>query len=264
MNRKHFYAIIVVVIILAAVAAVVILKSSAGSNIKLGQSAVGAYELQQLQATANNSTLANLVSVGSANNFPVKISGQPLIVNGKPVLVYIGADYCPYCAITRWGLILALMRFGNFTNLQYMLSSPTDVYPNTPTFTFYNSSYESSYINFTGTEYQTRTGAPLENLTPLETSIMAHFNGPPGGGFPFTDFGNLTVQDGAEASPGLINKYNWTQITTMLNDPQSPVSKAIVGSADVFTVQICEMTNNTPASVCGQPYLQNMKKFLSG
>jgi len=32
-------------------------------------------------------------------------------------VVYIGAEYCPYCAVERWPLIVALNRFGTLTNL---------------------------------------------------------------------------------------------------------------------------------------------------
>ena len=264
MKKKVFYAIIAIAIIFAAVVAVVILKSQNTSNTTFTSTPVSAFELQQLRAVANNNTLAESVLVGSASNFPTQLAATPLIINGSPAVFYAGADYCPYCAVTRWGLILALMRFGNFTNLHYMISSGTDVDPNTPTFTFYNSSYTSPYLAFLGVEYQTRSGALLQNFTPLETNIMDHFNGPPKGGFPFIDFGNISMQSGAEASPLLLANSNWTQITAMLNDPHSPVSQAIIGSADVFTAQMCMMTNNTPASVCKQQYAENTEKFLSG
>ena len=36
----------------------------------------------------------------------------------KPELLYIGAEYCPYCAASRWPLIIALSRFGTFKGLR--------------------------------------------------------------------------------------------------------------------------------------------------
>lgn len=83
----------------------------------------------------------------------------------KPEVLYIGAGYCPFCAAERWSLIVALGRFGAFTNLHLAQSSGTDIYPNTPTFTFYGSSYHSNYLDFepveeTGQDQQTRLQAP--------------------------------------------------------------------------------------------------------
>jgi hypothetical protein len=62
---------------------------------------------------------------------------------GKPLVVYIGAEYCPYCAVERWPLIVALSRFGTLKNLGPSRSAADDVYPLTPSFTFVGSSYES-------------------------------------------------------------------------------------------------------------------------
>ena len=40
-----------------------------------------------------------------------------LTANGKPEMLYMGAEYCPYCAAERWAMIVALSRFGTFTGL---------------------------------------------------------------------------------------------------------------------------------------------------
>jgi hypothetical protein len=32
-------------------------------------------------------------------------------------MLYIGAEYCPYCAAERWPLVMALSKFGTFSNL---------------------------------------------------------------------------------------------------------------------------------------------------
>jgi hypothetical protein len=59
-------------------------------------------------------------------NTEQRTSGSPYLSNGKPVVLYIGAEFCQYCAIERWALIMALMRFGNFTSLHYMTSAPSE------------------------------------------------------------------------------------------------------------------------------------------
>ena len=44
------------------------------------------------------------VGLGAVDTLPKAITGQPaLTADGKPLVVYIGAEYCPYCAAQRWG-----------------------------------------------------------------------------------------------------------------------------------------------------------------
>jgi Domain of unknown function (DUF929) len=83
--------------------------------------------------------------VTSYNPAPVKaISGAPLTQNAKPEMCYIGAEFCTYCAELRWSMAVALSRFGTFTTpLRGIHSSPSDVFPNTATLTFYQSRYTS-------------------------------------------------------------------------------------------------------------------------
>ena len=47
-------------------------------------------------------------------------------LNGKPALLYIGSEGCPYCGMQRWGLIVVLARFGKFSNLHLMQSLWTE------------------------------------------------------------------------------------------------------------------------------------------
>ena len=49
--------------------------------------------------------------------------GAALTANGKPEMLYMGAEYCPYCAAERWAMIVALSRFGTFSGLATMHSA---------------------------------------------------------------------------------------------------------------------------------------------
>src|ERR1700722_14197678 len=97
---------------------------------------------------------------------PTKGTNAILTSGGKPEIVYVGAEYCPYCAAERWALTAALSRFGTFSNLHYIHSSSTDVYPSTPTLTFYKSTYTSKYVDFQPVEIQgTTEGKALQTPT---------------------------------------------------------------------------------------------------
>ena len=75
-------------------------------------------------------------------------SNKVLLVGGKPEVLFIGAEYCPYCAAERWALVMALSKFGTFSNVMGVISSSTDVNANTPTFSLYHSGYTSPYLSF--------------------------------------------------------------------------------------------------------------------
>ena len=67
-------------------------------------------------------------------------------------MLFIGSEYCPFCAAQRWAMVNAFSRFGTFTGLTTTHSSSTDADPNTPTLTFYGSKYTSNYISLTTVE----------------------------------------------------------------------------------------------------------------
>src|SRR6266542_1300741 len=94
---------------------------------------------------------------------PVELpAGTPSLTKaGLPRVVYVGAEYCPYCAAERWPVVIALSRFGSFSNLGLAHSSSTDAFPNTSTFTFHGATYHSQYLGFDGIETETSQRAPL-------------------------------------------------------------------------------------------------------
>lgn len=256
MNKKAIYAVVVIVIIAVAVSLVYINSTSGSALDSYIGMAVPQTQISQLQSIALNTTLANKVGAGIVTPYPSPInSNNVTMVNGKPAVIFVGADYCPYCALTRWGLIIALMRFGTINSLHYMLSSSTDKFPNTPTFTFYNSSYSSDIISFLPAEIANRSGAPLQTMSQLQNAAAVAYD--PGGGVPFIDFGNKSVQVGipSSISPGFLDGKNWAQIIAQMQEPNTTISQTVIGQANIFTAEICEINNFTPSSVCSQPYI---------
>ncbi len=264
-SKKMLYGIIaVVVIVIIAVALYLNSSGPAGkADIAFDDAPVSSAYLSQMYSVANNMALAEDVGLGSASGYPTPAdSNISLTQNGLPAVIYVGADYCPFCAATRWGLILALMRFGNFSKLHYMTSSATDYAPNTATFTFYNSSYSSTLIEFLPVETLTNTYKPLQNMSSLQSLVFNKYDSnntaipaDDRGAIPFIDFGNYSVQVGSEFSPIAINPYNWDQILAFLKNPNSTETQAIIGEANMFTAQICTIDGNKPSNVCSQKFI---------
>jgi hypothetical protein len=168
-----------------------------------------------------------------------------------PNSFFLGAEYCPFCAATRWGVILALSRFGHFNQLYEMASSTEDYAPNSPTFTFYLSTYSSPFLAFTGYEDE---GPTMQVLDPpphaIQVLVNKYDSSEGGESFPFMDVGNLTFILGSAFDPSSISGRNRNEIANHLRVTSDPVTKAIVASANYLSAGICASDGEKPATVC--------------
>lgn len=265
-NQK--LAAVAIVIVIGLVIAYFSIGSSVKSlNITSQDNVpVQQYMINRLQVPDNVSA-----AVGSGLGKTLQqVNGTDLTYNGKPEILYIGAEYCPFCAAERWPLTIALMRFGNFTGLEYMTSSATDYSPSTPTFTFVNATYTSKYISFVSVEMEGNkvvngSYPALQTPNASETALLNKYDGPTsacstGGCIPFIDFGNKAIDVGATYDPySILDSYTWNTISNNLYNASSLQSEEIVGQANIFTAQICSIDNNTPQSVCGQTYIKKIE-----
>jgi hypothetical protein len=216
-------------------------------------------------ATLDQVGTGSAAGAGSAATLPKPITGQQVLTDGgKPLVLYVGAEYCPFCAAQRWPVVVALSRFGTFSGLAITASASDDVYPNTPTVSFHGSTYTSDVLTFQGVETSSRTRkggsyAPLDQLTAQQAQLVQQFNAPPyvdaksAGSIPFIDFANQAIAGGASFSPGLLAGMTAEQVTATLADPGSDITKAIVGNANAITAVLCKVTGGKPANVCTTP-----------
>jgi thiol-disulfide isomerase/thioredoxin len=190
----------------------------------------------------------------SGSSYFATVNGSPLTSGGKPEVLYVGAEYCPFCAAQRWAIIVSLSRFGTFSGLTTIHSSSTDIDPNTPTFTFYGAKYTSKYIAFTPVEETTVTETPLQNPTSAQQALVAKYDPGTSSGspIPFIDVGNKYVEVGNlnAYGPTVLAGKSWSQVAAALSQPSSTIAKGILGSANYMTAGICTLTNNQPASAC--------------
>ena len=199
------------------------------------------------------STLAKIGTGALApSGLPLKtISDTPLTSAGKPEMLYIGAEFCPYCAAMRWSMAVAMSRFGTFGPFTGIHSSSTDVYPNTPTLTFVNQKYSSPYFTFTSVEHQKVNHALLQPVTKAQQALWSKYDTTNGStGYPFIDFGNKAIITGPLFVPSVLHGLTWAQVASQLKNPNSPVAQNVNGAANYITASICKMTGNKPGSVC--------------
>ena len=182
-----------------------------------------------------------------------------------PEVLYMGAEYCPYCAAQRWATIVALSRFGTWSGLGNMTSLSSDVYPNTPTFTFVNAKYTSKYLVFKSVEMytnylssagdyvklQTPTAQEEHEISTYDTSkYVKGLTSEQDGSIPFITFANKFLVAGASYNPQTLAGTSRDAIAGGLDNATSPITQAIVASANYQTAAICTLTNQQPGSVC--------------
>jgi hypothetical protein len=169
----------------------------------------------------------------------------------------MGAEYCPYCAAERWPMVVALSRFGTFSNLGATESSTVngEVFPGTKTFSFYRSGYSSPYLVFTPVETQSNQPSgngygTLQQPTAAQQKLLQQYDTPP-----------YTQSSGG---PQVLQGQSMAAIAGSLSDPSNPIAKNIDGTANILTASICQLTNNQPGQVCNTPTIAAAKAKLGG
>jgi thiol-disulfide isomerase/thioredoxin len=258
-RNRVFMASGAAAVVIAIVVVFVVVKLNSKTTADTGSatgSALSASAIHDITSVPPATLDAVGAGTSSASTI-IKIPGAHLTSAGKPEVLYIGAEFCPYCAAERWGMVVALSRFGTFTGLHGIHSStkPGEPYPATPTLTFYKSSYTSKYITFTPVETETVQETALQQATSQQTQLIDKYDGPPyvqgsAGSIPFIDFGNQFMVSGASYVPQVLQGKTWAQVAAALNDPTSAIAKGVDGTANQITAAICKLTNNQPASAC--------------
>jgi Domain of unknown function (DUF929) len=244
-----------VAVVLALVAALIVVKLTQSPPHSAPAASAGTTAQVQQQVTSVPSAAFNAVGAGSATGLTT-ITGQPaLTLDGKPEVLYIGGEYCPYCAAERWAIATAVSRFGTLSGLSLIHSSPADVYASTPTLSFAKASYTSKYLAFVPVEWYgeaTDASTPfghvyLQHPTAQEQALFAKYGD---SAIPFLDIGNRYILPQVQYIPSALAGLTWTQVAAAMHDPSSPIAKDIDGAANIITAAICTLTHGQPAGVC--------------
>ncbi|MGC2296678.1 MAG: DUF929 family protein [Candidatus Dormiibacterota bacterium] len=226
--------------------------------------------------TSVPSSTLKAVKAGDISNSPLNIpaSYKPVALssNGLPEIAFVGAEYCPYCALQRWSLIIGLSPFGTWSNLHLVRSSVYDSPPNLPTFTFaYGAKFTSKYVAFSSRELQSnvsinKNGSPYKSLQTVSGPVATAFSTIDSSqGYPFLDYAGKYVQLGSEAlstDVAAMSGLSWNQVAQQLRNPKSVVAKEVLGGASYVTAATCLITGQKPGGVCGQSYIKTLEQQL--
>jgi hypothetical protein len=253
LRRRLLIAVGSVTAVLAAAGALVAVKLTSGPPTAGGESPAPAGVVRQ--ATTVPAAALARASAGQAATAlePARGSRPLLTVGGKPAIAFVSEESCPFCAAERWALVVALSRFGTWTDLGATTSSATDVYPRTATFSFRTAGYHSAQLTLRTTELADNAGRRLQPLTALDARLIRAYDVPPyvnsadqSGAVPFLDIANRYVLAGAQYDPQVLAGLSAAQIAGQLRNPASPVARAIDGSARVIIAAVRSVLHDTP------------------
>ncbi len=274
-------------LVVVVVAALVIIKVATGgspANTKTNFTPVNPAVMQELtQVPASVFNAVGVTSPIAQVTPPEAVTGLPALTatsNGTtlPEVLDIGAEYCPYCAAQRWTTIIALSRFGTWSELGNMSSYSGDIYPNTPTFTYVQAKFKSKYLVFKGVEEYTNYlntaktyYATLQKPTAQETALITKYDTPKyikgltaseAHSIPFIDFANKFLVAGASYSPTTLTGSTRNEIAAGLSNASDPITQAIIASANYQTAALCALTGQRPGSVCSSPGVKAADKAM--
>ena len=272
-QRALWISVTAVVVIVLLVGVLVGIKLSGGGKSAAGATGPASVAVVR-DVTGVSAATLTAVGAGQVQARPKPLNAPPLTANGKPRVLYIGAEYCPFCAAERWPIAVALSRFGTWSNLGATSSSSSDAYANTATLSFHGATYTSDLLSFTGVEQTSnvRSGSgykPLDTPSSADQALLTKYDAPPyvsassAGSIPFVDLGGKYLITGASYSPQVIAGKSHEQIAAALADPGSAIAKAVDGTANAVTATLCELTGQKPAAVCGSAVITALQGSIN-
>jgi hypothetical protein len=259
-ERNRRYALFSIALVVLIVATLVVVKVAGGGG---GNGPASADQASPPAGTpVPAATLAKIASVPIATLRAAPTSGlitqlQPvknptLRSDGKPELLFIGAEYCPHCAAERWPLYIALSKFGTFSPQPGRIHS-ADQDGDVPTLTFYGTTYSSPYFTFVPVEVYTNHPSG-EGYTSLQTPTAAQvklWQESNGEDFPFLDFGGTQILPSAQYSYAPLQDLPFSEVASQAGNNSTTIGANIDASANQLVRAICDsLSGGKPDDVC--------------
>ncbi len=188
-----------------------------------------------------------------------RVFDQPQLSGGHPLTLFLGGQFCPFCAAMRWPFVKAMSRFGTFSGLGQINSQQgTDGFNSIGTYDLTKAAFHSDYVTLHMVEVADVNGNPLQQPDAETTALLNQFD--PQGSIPFVFVGGSYVVQ-LPYSPALLQGKSFQQILDEVNsgDP-GEIGRAIDAEADGITAVICKTDGAQPAQVCKQPAIQALSQ----
>ncbi len=188
-------------------------------------------------------------------------ASRPVTSHGRPVMALIVAQYSPYCAAEQWAVIKALANFGRFRHL-IPSSTPAgeDGFAAVPTFDLLAARYHSSLIDLRARVVAGLTGAPLQRLTPTESSWFTRYDA--SGNVPFV-YVDGYIMTGSGYSPALIQGLPFGVVDRALRrNRRVGYVRVINAEANLVTAFLCGSDHERPRGICQSRVIRRVSREL--
>jgi thiol-disulfide isomerase/thioredoxin len=180
----------------------------------------------------------------------VEVSKDTIRRDGKLLVFFMGAQYCPYCAAERWAIVRALQNFGQWSALKQTMSAARDApLLNLPTYDFTEATYSSPHIEFVACETKDREFKPLQKLLENEEELVKQYNSDKQ--IPFLLIGGRFMQIEAGFTPKIFTGHTFRQTETELRKhkkAESEIRKTIDAEANIIRALLC--VAGLPGELC--------------
>lgn len=190
-----------------------------------------------------------------SDGFSQDISVKTLFNNSKLSFIYVGALYCPYCAMEQWAIVMALSNFGTFSGL----STFTTAEDNVPAYNLTSSTYTSSKVDFEPVEIYNNNNPPnqqlYQNLTTFQNTLYTKYGH---NTIPFLCLGGSVFRSGAGDSLN-INSFSGVSFSTIqsqVNSKSGTLYNEIVTESQYLVDLINQLYNHPVTTISsGTPSL---------
>jgi hypothetical protein len=207
--------------------------------------------------SATGSAIIDVAPMQMIGNF-YQYSDEPAGKDGKTRVLFIGAEFCPYCAAERWAIVESLERFGSFSELQPTKSAQhSGDLSELPSYYFVGIDYQSDQVLLEHKETADRDYNELETLTAEEQDLFNQYN--PRGSIPFLMISGskgIFVQVGSGYSPGVLSGLSFSDVEASLSNTDRQPGQAINREANIITALICH--NGAQSSACNSQNIQDL------
>jgi Domain of unknown function (DUF929) len=258
-SRRHRFALLAVSVSASMAAAL----GASGGAVAVASTkgpAAGVTRVASLDGVQVSNTVLEEIGLAAGVSRPHVLNGQPALTErGKPVVMYIGASFCPYCATARWALEIALAKFGTMTDGPAVSSSATDVDPRTASYGLHGSHYTSSYFSWEAADAVGNGFPSRAEMTGQELTAYNRYDKSPytsyAGSIPFIDIDNRYLVLGSNASIAPLRGLTASEIRKDLSDPSSRVARAMDGAANYAIAALCSIAGNSSAAICSAHFV---------
>ena len=189
--------------------------------------------------------------VNTVGGFQKDLKGTFIQSDGKITFFYAGGEFCPYCAMERWAIVMALEQFGTFSPLTHIVTPSNE--GSIGTYTFVGSSYSSSKIDFQPVELVDTQHNTLQTPSTAQQNLINRYD--PTGSIPLLVISGIYVKvtSGLSLNFNDFKSHTWDQINYAVTNQINPIYSEVTTESNNLVQVINLALNNLNTTTTTTP-----------